>query len=80
MCWRIRTVEHRTCAAVLASAHPGLQDRILLNDTRIENADKVRNKAFNFLLFIEVQQTFRFSFFLLRHYQVPECFYVNCCF
>jgi len=28
---RIWTVEHRRCAAGLAGAHPGLQDRILLN-------------------------------------------------
>jgi len=34
-----------------------------------------------FLLCIEVQQTFSFPFSLLRHYQMPECFYVkNCCF
>jgi len=32
MCRRIRTVEHR-CAAGLTEAHPGLQDRILLNYT-----------------------------------------------
>jgi len=36
-------------AAGLAGAHPGLQDRILLNYTRIENAHKVRNKTFVFL-------------------------------
>ena len=30
---------------------------------------------------LEVQQTFSFPFSLLRHYQMPECFYVNnCCF
>jgi len=27
---------------------------------------------------LEVQQMFRFPFSLLRHYQIPECFYVNC--
>ena len=37
---RIRAVEHRVCAAGLAGAHPGLQDRILLNYTRVENAHK----------------------------------------
>jgi len=26
---------------------------------------------------LEVQQTFSFPFSLLRHYQMPECFYVN---
>jgi len=34
MSHRIRAVEHRRCAAGLASAHPGLQDRILLNKTQ----------------------------------------------
>jgi len=42
MSCRIRAVEHRKCAAGLADAHPGLQDRILLNFTRIENAYKLR--------------------------------------
>ena len=74
-CW-IRAVEHRKCAAGLAGALPGLQDRILLNYTRIENAHKVRKKTI-FLLRMEVQQTFSFPFSLLRHYQMPECFYVN---
>jgi len=79
-CW-IRAVEHRKCATRLDDAHPGLQDGILLNCTRIENAHKVRKKTFDFLLFIEVQQTLSFPFSLLRHYQMPECFYVkNCCF
>ena len=60
---------------------PDLQDRILRNYTSIENAHKLRKKTFVFLLFIEVQQTFSFPFSLLRHYEMPECFYVNnCCF
>ena len=76
---RIRAVEHRRCAAGLA--HSGLQDRILLNYTRIENAHKVRKKTFIFFLCINVQQTFSYPFSLMRHYQMPECFYVNnCCF
>jgi len=67
--------------AGLAGAHPGLQDRILLNCTEIENAHKVRKKTFNCLLCIEVQKTFSFHVSLLRHYQMSECFYVkNCCF
>ena len=57
MSCRIRAVEHRKCAPGLAGAHPGLQDRILLNYTRIENALKVRKKTFDFFLCIEVQQT-----------------------
>jgi len=53
---RLRAVEHRKCATGLSDAHPGLQDRILLNYTRIESAHKVRKKTFDFLLCIEVQQ------------------------
>ena len=55
----IRAVEHR-CAAGLAGAHHGLQDRILLNYTRTENAHKVCQKTFAFLLYIEIQQIFVF--------------------
>jgi len=62
--------------AGLAGTHPGLQDGILQNYTRIENAHELRKKTFNFLLCIEVQ-TFSFPFPLLRHYQIPECFYVK---
>jgi len=69
------------CAAGLAGAHPGLQDRILLSYTRIENAHKIQKKTCIFLLCIEVKQTFSFPFSLLRHYQIPEYFYVkNCCY
>jgi len=42
MSCRIRAVEHGKSAAGLAVAHPGLQDRILQNYTRILNAHKVR--------------------------------------
>ena len=81
MSCRIRAVEHRNCAAGVSDTHLCLQDRILINNTRIDNARKVRKKTFNFLLCIEVQQTFSFRFSLLRHYQIPECFYINnCCF
>jgi len=79
---RIRAVEHRKCAVGLAGVHPhpSLQNRILLNYTRIENAHKVRKKTFNLSSCKEVQQTFSFPFSLPRH-QMPECFYVNnCCF
>ena len=76
---RIRVVAHRKCAAGLSDAHPGLQDRNLLNYTRIENVHKVRKKTFDLLLCIEVQQIFSCLFSLLRHYQMPECFYVNSC-
>jgi len=40
----------------------GWSARILLNSTTIENAHKVRKKKFDFLLCIEVQQTFSFPF------------------
>jgi len=76
MSCRIRAVEHTKCVAGPAGAHPGLQDRILQNYTRIENTHEVRKKTFNFLLCIEVQQTFSVHFSLLRHYQLPECFHV----
>jgi len=41
-------MEHGKCPARLSDAHLGLQDRLLLNYTRIENAHKVRKKAFDF--------------------------------
>jgi len=74
MSCRIRGVEHRKWSAGLAGVHPDLQDRILLNNTRIENVHKVRKATFNFLLCVEVQQTFSFPFSLLRHHQMPERF------
>ena len=77
MSCRIRAVEHRKCVAGPASTNPGLQDRILQNYTRIENAHEVNKKTFNLLLCVDAQQTFGFPFSLLRHYQSPECFYVK---
>jgi len=47
MSCRIRALEHR-CAAGLACTYSGLQDRISLNYTRIENAHTVRKKTFVF--------------------------------
>ena len=76
---QIRAVEHR-CAAGVFGAHPGLEDRILLNHTRIENAHEVRKKTFVFL-FLVVYRSPGFHFSLLEHYQIPECSYVNkCCY
>jgi len=75
MSCRIRAVEHKKCAAGLSDAHPGFQDRTLLNYTRIEIAHKVHMKTFNSLSCIEVQQIFCFPFSLLRHYQIPESFF-----
>jgi len=59
---RIRAVEHWKCAAGLSNTHPGLQDGILLNYTRIENAHKVCKKTFGFWLCVEVQQILVFLF------------------
>ena len=47
----IREVEHWRYAAGLAGAHHSLQDRILLNYTRIENSDKSRKKLFVFVMY-----------------------------
>jgi len=66
---RIRAVEHRKCAAVLADTHSDFHDRTLLKYTRIENAHRIHKNTFKFLLCIEVQQIFCFPFSLLRHYQ-----------
>ena len=60
---RIRAVEHR-CAAGLAGAQPGLQDRILPNYTRIENANKVRKKTF---FFCYVQKSSKLLVFLFPY-------------
>ena len=42
---QIQAVEHRKCAAGMAGTHLGLQDRILLNYTRIENRHEIRKKT-----------------------------------
>jgi len=54
---QIRAVEHWRCAAELAGTHSGLQDQILLNYTRTENAHKVRKKTFIFLWCAEVHRS-----------------------
>jgi len=79
---RIRAVEHRKCAAgLLCTPRFARSNLAELLYTRMENAHKVRKKPFKFLKCVEVQQTFSFSFSLLRHYQMPECFCViNWCF
>ena len=77
MSCRLRAVEHRKCVAGPAGAYPGLQDRILLNYTRIENTHEVRKKTSNFLLCVDVQQFSGFHFCLLRHHQIPKCFHVK---
>jgi len=47
---RIQGVKHRKCTVGLADAHPGLQDQILLNYTRIENVHKVHKNTFHFFV------------------------------
>jgi len=54
---RMRTVEHRKCAAGVSNAHPGLEGRIFLNYSN-ENAHNVRKKTFDFLLCIESPANF----------------------
>ena len=59
MSCRIRAVEHRKFAAGLVGVHPGLQDRILLNYTRIENAHEVRKNIFVFIVWLLYVQLLR---------------------
>jgi len=63
MSCQIRAVEHRKCAAGLAGALPCLQDRILLNYTRIENVHKIRKKTFVFFVMYRSPTNVYFSFF-----------------
>ena len=63
MSCRTRAVEHTKYAAGLAGAHPGLQDRILLNYTRIENTHKVRKKTFVFCYVQQYRSPANFRFF-----------------
>ena len=76
MSCRIRAVEHRKCTAGLSSAHPGLQDGIFMNYTRIENAHKVRKNTFYVLLYVELKQTY-FFFLPAETSKMLECFYVK---
>ena len=76
----IWAIEHR-CAAGLTCTRYGLQDQILLNYTRIENAHKVCKKPYRFFaMYVQrcpVNFFSGFSFSLLRHYEMPECFYIS---
>ena len=75
---RIRAVEHR-CAA---GAHPGLQDRILLNYSTQELRMRIKHaRILAIFCCLFKSRKVRFSFPLLRHYEMSECFYVkSCCF
>ena len=79
MSCRIRAADHRKCVTGPAGAHYGLQDRILQNYTRIENAHEVRKKTFNVLLCIDVQQIFSFPLSLLRHHQILRKLFLSSC-
>jgi len=57
------SVEDRKCSAGLAGAHSSLQDRILLNCTRIENSHKVRKKTRFFVVMYSSPANLQFSFF-----------------
>jgi len=61
MSCRIQAIRHR-CAAGLANAHPSLQDRILLNQIRIENVHKVRKKNFHFFVMYKSPANLEYSF------------------
>jgi len=67
MSCRIQAVEDRVNAGGLAGAHSGLKNRILLTTKELRMRIKYARKLSMLLLFIEVQQTFSFPFFLLRH-------------
>ena len=72
MSCRFRAMEHRRCATGLADAHPRFAR---------SNLAKLHKTTLDFLLCTQVQQTLSFPFSLLRHYQMPEYFFVkNCCF
>jgi len=83
MSCRIRAVEHRKCATT-GWRTPRLARSNLAKPHKNWKCAQSTQENFRFLLFamyIEDQQTFIFPFSLLRHYQMPECFYFNnCCF
>ena len=75
MSWPIRAVDHR-CAAGLSGAYPGMQDRILLNHARIENAHNVRKKKTIFVTY-RSPANFYFSSFPAETLSMPECSYAK---
>jgi len=74
----IRAVEYKKCMAGLAGAHCRFA-RLNLAKLHKNCECTLRKNAFNFSWCIEVQQSLSFLCSLLRHYQMPECFYVNNC-
>jgi len=48
MSYRMRAAEYKKCVTALAGAHPGLQDRILLNYT-VQKSSTVKLNYFHLL-------------------------------
>jgi len=65
-CW-IRAVEHRKCVAGPSGAHPGLQDRILQNYTRIENVHEYAKKL---SIFYYVKKSSKLLVFLFLCWEI----------
>ena len=57
----------RVSAGGLAGAHPGLKNRILLTTQELRMRRSTQENFRFCCYFIEVQQTFSFPLFLLRH-------------
>ena len=70
----IQAVQHRKCAAGLAGAHHGLQDLILLNYTRVENAHNLRKKTFHFCY---VQNSSKLLVFLFPFWDIIKCMNIS---
>ena len=77
-CW-IQAVEHRKCAAGLSGARFARSNLAKLHKSWEFAWSSQEN--FRFFAMYKSPETFSFPFSLLRHYQMPECFYDNnCCF
>jgi len=71
-CIMSNTSSRAQCAAELAGAHYGLQDRIFLNYTTIENEHKVAY-ARKLLIFRCVQKFSKLLFFLFHCWDILKC-------
>jgi len=68
------------CVAGPAGAHPGLQDRIFLHKNKNWECawSRPRKKTQFFIMYSSPANFYSsFPFSPLRHYQIPECFYVK---
>ena len=70
MSCRIWAVEHRKCAAGLAGVHPDLQDRILLNYTKLRMRIKYARKL---SIFRYVKESSKFLVFLFPCWDIFKC-------